>query len=59
MAEANPHALICKKDGCKQPPIKRGKYCEVHRSIKTKCEVENCTNASQRNTGKCIRHGYF
>ncbi len=34
---------LCKKDGCNEPVISRGKYCLKHKSRCKKCQHEGCT----------------
>ena len=49
--------MSCKKPNCINPPIPRGKYCEVHRSKKKLCSENGCTKSAQGKTDKCIEHG--
>jgi len=47
---------MCKKDGCTNPPIPRGKYCNIHRTGKM-CNELGCTSSARGNTGRCKSHG--
>ena len=46
----------CKKQGCDERAIPRGKYCETHRVGKI-CVVPGCTKSAQGKTDYCIEHG--
>ena len=49
--------MSCSISDCTNPPIPRGKYCEIHRSSKKICVEPNCKKTSRGKTDKCVEHG--
>jgi hypothetical protein len=49
--------MSCKKDGCINTPISRGKYCNEHRTCKKICEIQDCTKGNVGKSDYCIKHG--
>jgi hypothetical protein len=49
-------AIYCKRPGCTEKPILRGKYCNSHRTGK-KCVEIDCTNIAQGKSDYCKGHG--
>ena len=49
--------MTCKKDGCINLPISRGKYCNEHRTNKKQCQIHDCISSASGNTQYCKKHG--
>ena len=48
--------MSCKNEDCKNKPIPRGKYCEIHRIGKI-CKENDCNSCAQGKTNYCKKHG--
>ena len=49
--------MNCKKDGCDNPHIPRGKYCTIHRTVKKPCKTPGCPSGARSATDYCKKHG--
>ena len=49
--------MSCKQSDCSNPPILRGKYCELHKVSKKVCEEPGCTKWGIGKIGMCKAHG--
>jgi len=48
--------MSCKIEACKNKPIPRGKYCEIH-SNRKKCQEPNCNSGARSKSDYCKKHG--